>query len=175
MQQYCYPLITVLAPALTVSIISFVLRDMIWTYRQRTQAAWLLREARRYFSESEERQQAYADQVTVLHDIFACHEMSMNYHKTARKKNDSLNTAKPNRLPRTNVYLKHGVRSAYLARHQGVIDARRSGLASGLALAVRPAGSTKNAAISGASHPSSTWDTAPGAMTRSNGPSPTTW
>lgn len=86
MQQYWYLLITVLAPTLAVSITSFVSHDVISTHRQRTQAAWLLREARYYFDESEERQQTYADQITALHDIFACHEMSMNYHKTARKR-----------------------------------------------------------------------------------------
>jgi hypothetical protein len=86
MRQNLYVLITVLAPTLTVSIASLVLHDVIWTCRQRTQAAWILREARYYFRESKERQQADADPITVLHDIFACHEMSMNYHKTARKR-----------------------------------------------------------------------------------------
>jgi hypothetical protein len=99
MPQYYYLLVTVLAPVLTISVVSFVLHDIIWTYRQRTRAAWLLREAKHYFSESEERQQTYADQITVLHDIFACHEMSMNYHKTARKR-WFLNTVKPNSLLR---------------------------------------------------------------------------
>ena len=87
MQQYWYLLITALGPVLTVAIACSVLYDVIWTYRQRTQAAWLLRKAKCYFSESltenEERQQTYADQITILHDIFACHEMAINYHKTA--------------------------------------------------------------------------------------------
>lgn len=86
MQPSWYLLITVLAPVLTVSIASFVLHDIIWTYRQRTQAAWLLRKAKYYFSESEERQQSYADEITVLHDIFEFDEILMKYHKTARRR-----------------------------------------------------------------------------------------
>jgi hypothetical protein len=87
--RHWYLLITLSAPVLVVTVTSFVLCDIILTYRQRVQAEWLLRRARDYFSETSLRQRSCADEMRALHDMIVCHEMSVNYRKTARKKKNS--------------------------------------------------------------------------------------
>lgn len=89
MSRHWYLLITLSAPILVVTVTSFVLCDAILAYRQRVQAEWLLRRARDYFSENRARQDSNVDEITVLHDMIVCHEISTNYRKTARKKNSS--------------------------------------------------------------------------------------
>ena len=89
MSRHWYLLITVSAPVLVVTVTSFVLCDIILAYKQRAQAELLLRRARDYFSESSLRQGSDTDEMTALHDMIACHEMSANFRKTARKKNNS--------------------------------------------------------------------------------------
>lgn len=89
MSRHLYLLVTVSSSILTVTVISFVLRDIIWTYRQRIQAEQLLRKAKDYFIENRMRERSYADELIALHDLFACHEISGYYHKTANKKNNS--------------------------------------------------------------------------------------
>jgi hypothetical protein len=89
MSRPWYLLITVSAPIFAVTVASIVLCDIIWAYRQRVQAEKLLSAARDYLDENSSRQHSTVDQAMALHDIVACHEMSMNYRKTARKKNSS--------------------------------------------------------------------------------------
>jgi hypothetical protein len=84
-----YLLITVSAPILTVTVASLVLYDIIWMYRQRAQAEWLLHRARDYFSENGSQQRSSIDEMTALHDMVVCHEISMHYRKAVRKKSNS--------------------------------------------------------------------------------------
>jgi hypothetical protein len=87
--RHWYLLITLSAPVLVVTVTSFVLCDIFVAYRQRAQAEWLLRRARDYFSENSLRQRPDVDEMMALHDMIACHEISANYRKTARRKNNS--------------------------------------------------------------------------------------
>lgn len=98
MSRHWYLLITVSAPVLVVAVTTIVLCDIILAYRQRIQAEWLLRRARDYFSENSQRQPSGIDEMTALYDIAACHEISTNYRKTARKKNNTPALSNQNRL-----------------------------------------------------------------------------
>jgi heme/copper-type cytochrome/quinol oxidase subunit 1 len=89
MTRPLYLLITVSAPIFAVTVASLVLYDIIWTYRQRAQAEKLLHSARGYFDKNSSEQRSTTDEMVALHDMIACHEMSVNYRKTARKKNNS--------------------------------------------------------------------------------------
>jgi hypothetical protein len=89
LSRHWYLLITVSAPVLVVTVTSFVLCDIILAYKQRIQAELLLRRAREYFSENGPRHGSDIDEMTALHDMVACYEMSANFRKTARKKNNS--------------------------------------------------------------------------------------
>ncbi len=89
MSRHWYLLIALSAPVLAVTVTSLVLCDIFLAYKQRAQAEWLLRRARDYFSENSPWQRSGADEMMAFHDMIACHEMSINYRKTARKKNSS--------------------------------------------------------------------------------------
>jgi hypothetical protein len=98
MSRPWYLLITVSAPILAVTVASLVLCDIIWTYRQRVQADRLLHTARDYFDENSPLQRTTTDEMVVFHDMIVCHEISMHYRKTARKKNNSPELSNQNTL-----------------------------------------------------------------------------
>jgi hypothetical protein len=89
MSRPWYLLVTVSAPIFAVTVASLVLCDIIWTYRQRVQAEKLLHRARDYFDENSSQQRSTTDEMMAFHDMIVCHEMSMNYRKTPRKKKNS--------------------------------------------------------------------------------------
>jgi len=63
-----------------------VIYDILQTYRQQIQAERLLRKTKDYFKGTPLRECPFTDELIALHDVAFRHEMSMHYHRTARKR-----------------------------------------------------------------------------------------
>jgi hypothetical protein len=83
--RHWYLLVIASSSFLMVTMVAGVVYNIIQTYRQQIQAEWLLRRTKDYFKGTPARERLATDELLALHDIVVCHEISMHYHKTARK------------------------------------------------------------------------------------------
>jgi hypothetical protein len=89
MSGHLYLLITLSSSILSITVVSVIAGDIIWTCRQRVQAERLLSKAKEHFIENRMQERPYSDELTVLYDLVICHELSRYWRKTANKKNGS--------------------------------------------------------------------------------------